>query len=71
METRVPGSLVARLQAERRGDLAYYLEDLHRVAARLREQPSELTDADLAVLEELAGLADAEASNVFRRLMRE
>lgn len=68
---RVPGALVTRLKEERRGDLAYYLEDVHRVATRLREHPSELTDADFAVLEELAGVADAEASSIFQRLMRE
>jgi hypothetical protein len=67
---RVPGALVARLQAERRGDLAYFLDDLERVAARLREAPEQLTDADFDLLDRLAAAADAEASSVFRRLMR-
>lgn len=67
---RVPGALVTRLQAERRGDLAYYLEDLEQVAARLREDPSKLTDGDLASLDQLAAAAAAETSSVFRRLMR-
>ncbi len=66
----VPETLVMRLQAERRGDLIYYLEDLAHVAERLREQPTQLDDADLALLDQLATVADAEASSVYRRLMR-
>jgi hypothetical protein len=67
---RVPGALVARLQAERRGDLGYFIDDLERVATRLREEPAQLTDADFDLLDQLAAAADAEASSVFRRLMR-
>src|SRR5437016_2830596 len=67
---RVPGALVARLRAARQGDLAYYLEDLEKAAARLRQGIDALTEADLALLDELAGAADAETSSVFRRLMR-
>ena len=66
----IPETLVMRLQAERRGDLIYYLDDLARVAERLREQPLQLEDADLALLDQLATVADAEASSVYRRLMR-
>lgn len=66
----IPETLVMRLQAERRGDLIYYLEDLARVAERLREQPFQLDEADLALLDQLATVADAEASSVYRRLMR-
>jgi hypothetical protein len=66
----IPETLVMRLQAERRGDLIYYLDDLARVAERLREQPFQLEDADLALLDQLATVADAEASSVYRRLMR-
>ncbi len=66
----IPQTLVMRLQAERRGDLIYYLDDLARVAERLREQPFQLEAADLALLDQLATVADAEASSVYRRLMR-
>jgi hypothetical protein len=66
----IPETLVMRLQAERQGDLIYYLDDLARVAERLREQPFQLDDADLALLDQLATVADAEASSVYRRLMR-
>jgi hypothetical protein len=67
---RIPGALVARLQAERRGDLAYYLDDLERLVARLREGPTTLTRAEFELLDQLAAAADAQASSVFRRLMR-
>ncbi|HWP03118.1 MAG TPA: hypothetical protein VNL96_06655 [Gemmatimonadaceae bacterium] len=67
---RVPGALVTRLQRERRGDLPYYLDDLQRVTQRLRDDPSKLEDADFTVLDQLAAIADAETSDVFRRLMR-
>lgn len=67
---KIPGALVARLQAERRGDLAYYLDDLQRVVARVRQGPAQLTAGDFDLLDQLAAAADAETSNVFRRLMR-
>jgi antitoxin component of MazEF toxin-antitoxin module len=67
---RVPQALVARLRAERGGDLAYYLDDLRRVVARLRDKSCKLTDADFALLDQLAAAADAETSSVFRLLMR-
>ena len=67
---RVPQSLVSRLRAERRGDLAYYLEDLTAAAGRLGETGGELTNEDLALLDQVAAAADAETSGLFRRLMR-
>jgi hypothetical protein len=67
---RVPGALMARLQAKRRGDLAYFLDDLHRVAARLRDEPAQLAWTDFDLLDQLAAAADAETSSLFRRLMR-
>lgn len=66
----VPGALVAQLRAERRGDLDYFLDDLEQVQAHLREGTGTLTQADLERLDELAAAADAQTSNVFRRLMR-
>ena len=67
---QIPGAFVGRLRTERRGDLAYYLDDLSHVAAQLQNEPLQLSDDDLALLDHLATLADAEASRVFRRLMR-
>jgi hypothetical protein len=70
LSVSIPETLVMRLQAERRGDLIYYLDDLAGVAERLREQPIPLDERDLALLDQLATVADAEASSVYRRLMR-
>jgi hypothetical protein len=69
-DVQIPGALVAQLRAERQGDLAYYLEDLEHLAERLRAGVHVLTEQDLSRLDELAAVADAEASSVFRRLMR-
>lgn len=66
----VPGSFVERLRKERRGDLAYHLQDLEQLVARLREGPLPLTSKDLGVLDHLATVADAETSGVFRQMMR-
>jgi len=68
--TQVSGGLVSRLREEHTGDLAYFLDDLSTLGAKLSERSASLTDADLALLDELATAADAETSNVFRRLMR-
>jgi hypothetical protein len=68
--TKVPSALVARLQAERRGDLEYYLDDLERLRARLGARSAPLSQADFDLLDQLAAAADAEASSVFRRLLR-
>jgi hypothetical protein len=66
----IPGSLVALLQQERRGDLDYFLEDLNRTVERLGTDLSDLTDQDIALLDHFAAAADEETSSVFRRLMR-
>lgn len=67
---RVPPSLVVRIQAERSGNLEYYVEDLEHISAKLRAQPGAVTTDDLDRIEDLAAAADIEASSVFRRLMR-
>jgi hypothetical protein len=67
---RVPGTLVTRLRAAHRGRLPYYLDDLRAAAGRLGREPAELTDQDLTLLDALTAAVDAEASSVFRRLMR-
>jgi hypothetical protein len=67
---RVPAALIARLRQERQGDLPYLLEDLDRIAAQLQRGEERLSSTDLARLDELAAVADAETSSVYRRLMR-
>jgi hypothetical protein len=67
---RIPGALVARLQAERRGDLAYFQDDLERLRAQLGAGSAPLRQADFDLLDQLAAAADAEASSIFRRLLR-
>lgn len=66
----IPGMLVARLQREHGGAILYYLEDLRRVASRLAADVSKLDERDLHLLDELASATDAEASRVFRQMMR-
>lgn len=68
--THLPAAFVAKLRSERRGDLAYYHDDLEGTIRRLGGGPSQLTKADLSILDQLAAAADAETSEVFRRLMR-
>jgi hypothetical protein len=58
------------LRQERQGDLPYLLEDLDRIAAQLQRGEERLSSTDLARLDELAAVADAETSSVYRRLMR-
>jgi hypothetical protein len=66
----VPSPLVARLRAQHEGDLPYYVDDLARVADALESRPTQLVDAELRLLDDTAKAADAETSEVFRRLMR-
>lgn len=67
---RVPGELVERIRTVHSGDLVYYLEDLRGAAVRSRQAATALKKDDFLVLDQLAALADAQASRVFRRLMR-
>jgi hypothetical protein len=66
----IPGSLIAHLLKERRGDLDYFLDDLEGLAAKLRDPGASLSQEDFALLDSIAGAADAQTSQVFRRLMR-
>ncbi len=68
--TPVSGGLVSRLREEHGGDLAYFLDDLTALGAKLPEAGQRLADSDLVLLDELSTAADAETSSVFRRLMR-
>ena len=67
---QVSGALLTRLRAEKGGELAYYVDDLRSTTSRLRREACKLTDSDLARLDSLAATASAEASRVYRRLMR-
>ena len=67
---RIPYSLASRLRKERRGELQYYLEDLREVADRLTAQQPTLSESDFTLLEHLASAADAQATMLYRRLMR-
>jgi hypothetical protein len=67
---QVPGAVVGRLRAAHDGEVPYFLEDLQRVAAKLRQPSGTLSPEDLQALEEIAAAAEAEASTVYRRLMR-
>ena len=67
---RVPGAVVARVRAEREGDLDSFLEDLRAISCRLRNYPEQITQEDVAFLDEIAASAEAETTKVFRRLMR-
>lgn len=68
--TWIPGTLIAHLLKERRGDLDYFLDDLERLAGKLREPRASLSQEDFALLDSIAASADAQTSQVFRRLMR-
>lgn len=66
----IPGSLIAHLLKERRGDLDYFLEDLDELAVKLRDPKASLSPEEFSLLDSIAGAADAQTSHVFRRLMR-
>lgn len=67
---QIPGAFVVHVQDKRRGNLPDFIEDLTALVARLRAGPAALIEEDFALLDELASIADAEATRVFRRLMR-
>ncbi len=69
-ELMVPGSLVSRIRQERRGDIAYFLEDLDRSSSKLMDFTQELSKEDLEIIDYVASVADEQTSKVFRRLMR-
>jgi hypothetical protein len=70
LAARIPLGVAKRMQAGRSGDLGYFLDDISCVLGRLRQRPPIVTERDLKLLNELAAVTDAEASRVFRRLMR-
>jgi len=66
----VPAPMVAKLRKQRRGTLEYYVRDLERVIQHVQTGLAAITSGDVKLLDELAAAADAEASNVFQRMMR-
>lgn len=66
----IPGTLIAHLLKERRDDLDSFLVDLEKVAHKLRDPEARLSQEDFGLLDSIAGAADAQTSQVFRRLMR-
>jgi hypothetical protein len=66
----IPGTLIAHLLKQRRGDLDNFLDDLERLAAKLRDPGASLSQEDFNLLDGIAAAADAQTSQVFRRLMR-
>lgn len=66
----LPAAMIAKLRKQRRGTLEYYVRDLEQVIQHVQIGPPAVTPEDIALLDELAAAADAEASNVFQRMMR-
>ncbi len=66
----IPGSLVAQLSQEHRGDLDYFLQDLEAVANRLGDLATRLGQEDLNTIDAIALAANEQTTRVFRRLMR-
>ncbi len=64
----IPGSLVTQLRQEWKGELDYYLDDLKKTAEKLTNDISDLSDDELSLLDQVATVADAATSKVFRRL---
>lgn len=67
---RIPLALAMRLREERRGDLEYLLDDIKGAAARLKHGTDAVTRDDMNLLDDLASVADAQATALYRRLMR-
>lgn len=66
----IPRSFLARLRRDHSTDLEYFRDDLARVGQRLVRGLCALDDGDVLMLDQLAAAADAETSQVFRRLTR-
>ncbi len=66
----IPGSLIAHLSKERRGDLDNFLADLEQLSSKLRHPEARLSEEDFNLLDIIAAAADAQTSQVFRRMMR-
>lgn len=65
----IPPAVTSHILKRRRGQLPYYLKDLDELRVHLKGSEL-LSDGDIRLLDEIAGLIDAETAQVFRRLMR-
>lgn len=66
----IPSSLIERINEAKKGELEYYLSDLKLASDHLVHDLVCLTPKDLALLDELATITDAETSSIFRKLWR-
>jgi len=65
----VPEDVVRRVEAKHRSDLAWFLEDLRNAQSALLRGDT-LGPRELQALDEITDVADASASECFRRLWR-
>jgi hypothetical protein len=68
--TLLSSELIDTITRMRSGDLTYFVEDVRRAADAISVPKPTLDDAELDALEQIAGAADAEASRVYRRMLR-
>lgn len=61
---------IERIRRARGDDLTPFLESLTRAADALAKSSGDIAEPELTVLDEVAGAADAEASRVYRRMVR-
>lgn len=66
----VPGPVVERLRARKRGEWEYFAQDLRTARDHLKAGVQAVTGADLGLIDELCAVMDAEASSTFRTLLR-
>lgn len=69
-DSPLPMAVVERLRKEHELDRARYIRQLDRLAEHLRSNLSELTEKDIALLEDIAQATNLDTNAVFRRLMR-
>lgn len=65
----IPEDVLIRLQEKYRGNLAYFMDDLTKLN-KLLKGGSNLSPADLELLDSICDVADASASATFRKLWR-
>jgi len=67
---RLSSELIDSIVQMRSGDLTYFVDDVRRAADAIARGGTRLDEAQLTVLDQIAGAADAEASRVYRRMLR-
>lgn len=65
----IPEDVLARIEAQHRGESAYFRQDLARVGGALSSHEA-LNKEDLDLLDSICQAADASASATFRKLWR-